>query len=66
MSDEIDYCQYIRNIAKDPKAKVPRLKVSQFLKLRMHVQSCEKCDILTEKVLKGRPKKTLQDGMSEN
>lgn len=49
--NDINFCEYISNIYKDPKAKAPQLTIGQFMQLQQHVSECEPCCAKVDEVL---------------
>lgn len=50
-----DYCEFFAQIEKDPHALVEDFTVRNYLEARAHIQECEKCIELADRVLKDRP-----------
>jgi hypothetical protein len=50
MSDS-EFCDFIKQIQKDPLKKVEGLTVGKFYKLQEHVKMCEECIRITDEIL---------------
>jgi hypothetical protein len=46
----MDFCQFFRDIEKDPTAIVPELTVREYLAARAHLASCDDCYQVAERV----------------
>lgn len=61
-----EWCQFFRDIEKDPSKKVSGLTVRDFLQARAHLYVCEACQESTDRVLKSRSDRTSIDPSSLN
>lgn len=62
----MDYCEFYRNIEKDPTAIVPKMTVGQWFEAREHLFNCESCYLSSERVLAKAPQPKIKDMYGEN
>lgn len=47
----LDFCNFIKEIQKDPTKKITDLTVGEFYQLQLHLVECQECSRLTDEIL---------------
>ncbi len=55
-----DFCQFFKDIEKDPKKIISKLKVKDFYNIREHINKCKDCFELTNQILANIPKQETE------
>jgi hypothetical protein len=49
--DNSEFCNFVKQIQKDPLKKIEGLTVDKFYQLQEHVKTCEECIRITDEIL---------------
>ena len=66
MRTDAEWCEFFRDIDKDPAAITPRLTVRDLLAAKAHVHKCADCDAVLDRVLGDAPVRSVMDDVSPN